>query len=85
MNISKTEQRVLHALAQGGAIHFERAPNGKLQNVSCYTRDGHMLVGLSLAVFERLRKRRFVHSRQGQPYRITPLGTRVVRAQADNR
>ncbi|MCV6584522.1 MAG: YjhX family toxin [Marinibacterium sp.] len=85
MNISKGEQRVLHALAQGGAIHFERGANGKVQAVSCYTRDGHILVDCSLAVFERLRKRRFIRSRGGRPYQVTRPGLMAVRAQLDNR
>ena len=85
MNISKGEQRVLHALAQGGAIHFERGTNGKVQDVSCYTREGHILVDCTLAVFERLRRRRFVRSQRGRPYRVTRLGLEAVRAQLDNR
>jgi uncharacterized protein YjhX (UPF0386 family) len=85
MNISKHEQRVLHALAQGGAIHFERAANGKVTAVTCFTRDGHALEGCSLALFARLRKRRFIHSSGGRPYRVTRLGVRSVRAQVDNR
>ncbi|MDD9922620.1 MAG: YjhX family toxin [Boseongicola sp.] len=85
MNISKHEQRVLHVLAQGGAIHFERQPNGKIRKVTCFTRDGHALETCTLAVFERLKKRRLVQSRSGKPYRITRNGLLAVRAQLDNR
>ena len=85
MNISKHEQRVLHVLAQGGAIHFERRPNGKVATVTCVTRDGYLLVGFALPLFDRLRKRRFIKSVKGQPYRITPAGSRAVNAQQDNR
>jgi uncharacterized protein YjhX (UPF0386 family) len=85
MNISKHEQRVLHVLAQGGAIHFERAGNGKVTHVTCITRDGHVLTDCTLAVFDRLRKRRFIRSVRGQAYRATKLGVMSVRAQLDNR
>jgi uncharacterized protein YjhX (UPF0386 family) len=57
LNISKHEQRVLHVLAQGGAIHFERMANGKVREVSCFTRDGHLLADCSLKLFERLKKK----------------------------
>lgn len=85
MNISKHEQRVLHVLAQGGAIHFERAANGKVHHVRCHTRDGHILTTCTLALFDRLKKRRFIRSRRGRPYEITRLGVISVRAQLDNR
>ena len=85
MNVSKLEQRVLHALAQGGAIHFERNPNGKVRDVTCYTREGYVLVDCSLGIFERLKKRRFIRSRSGNPYQVTRLGVQSVRAQLDNR
>ncbi len=85
MNISKREQRVLHALAQGGAIHFERNENGKLTEVTCVTRDGHVLVDCTLPITEKLRKRRFIRSRGGRPYQVTREGLRAVRAQLDNR
>ncbi|MEP4197625.1 MAG: YjhX family toxin [Aliishimia sp.] len=85
MNISKHEQRVLHVLAQGGAIHFDRLSNGKIRNVSCFTRDGHVLADCSLRIFERLKKRRFIRSVNGKPYRVTRLGIASVRAQLDNR
>ena len=85
MNISKLEQRVLHVLAQGGAIHFERASNGKVRDVTCFTRDGHVLTDCSLGIFERLKKRRFIRSKSGKPYQATRLGVQSVRAQLDNR
>ncbi|WP_299681258.1 YjhX family toxin [uncultured Roseobacter sp.] len=85
MNISKHEQRVLHALAQGGAIHFERLPSGKVHEVFCVTRDGHVLTDCTLTLFDRLRKRGLIRSRQGQPYRATRAGITAVRAQLDNR
>lgn len=85
MNISKTEQRVLHVLAQGGAIHYERAPNGKVQTITCFTRDGLVLADCTLPVFDRLRKRRFIQSMEGSPYRVTRAGVAAVRAQPDNR
>ncbi|MEL7257253.1 MAG: YjhX family toxin [Pseudomonadota bacterium] len=85
MNISKHEQRVLHVLAQGGAIHFERMGNGKVRHVTCFTRDGHVLAGCTLPLFDRLRKRKLIHSRNSLPYRITQLGLRSVNAQLDNR
>ncbi|MEM9580273.1 MAG: YjhX family toxin [Pseudomonadota bacterium] len=85
MNISKHEQRVLHVLAQGGAIYFERRSNGKIADVTCYTRDGYVLEDCTAAVFERLKKRRFIKSVGGKPYRVTRLGITSVRAQMDNR
>ncbi|NBE06727.1 YjhX family toxin [Paragemmobacter ruber] len=85
MNISRLEQRVLHVLAQGGAIHFDRAPNGKVTAVTCFTRDGLMLADCGLAVFDRLRRRGFIRSVAGTPYRVTRAGVQAVRAQGDNR
>ncbi|MFD2857215.1 YjhX family toxin [Seohaeicola zhoushanensis] len=57
MNISKHEQRVLHELALGGAIHFERRENGKIHSVTCYTREGHILGECTLDLFHRLHRR----------------------------
>ena len=85
MNISKHEQRVLHVLAQGGAIHFDRLSNGKIREIRCFTRDGHVVVDCNLRLFERLKKRRFIKSVGGQPYRATRLGIRSVNPQHDNR
>ncbi len=85
MNISKDEQRVLHVLAQGGRILYERATNGRVTEVTCITRDGMILSNCTLAVFQRLRRRRLVESRFSCPYQISEKGRRSVRAQLDNR
>ena len=85
MNISKHEQRVLHELALGGAIHHERGEGGKIRTITCYTRDGHVLTDCSLDVFLRLKKRRFIQSHNGQPYRVSRRGIEAVRAQLDQR
>jgi uncharacterized protein YjhX (UPF0386 family) len=53
--------------------------------VTCITRDGHVLADCTLAVFDRLKKRRFIRSVAGRPYRATKLGVMSVRAQLDNR
>ncbi|WP_420003772.1 YjhX family toxin [Arenibacterium sp. LLYu02] len=85
MNISKDEQRVLHALAQGGRILYERAKNGRVTEVTCVTRDGMILSNCTLEIFQRLRRRRFIESRFSSPYHISDKGRRSVRAQLDNR
>ncbi|MDU9002241.1 YjhX family toxin [Sedimentitalea todarodis] len=85
MNISKHEQRVLHELALGGAIHHERGNNGKIRKITCFTRQGHVLTDCTFEVFQRLRTRRFVHSSNGKPYRLSRLGGSVVRAQLNQR
>ena len=85
MNISRNEQRVLHVLAQGGFIRHERAENGRILAVSCFTRDGHLLSDCTLEVFAKLRRRRFVESRASSPYRISQKGRRAVRSQLNNR
>lgn len=84
MNISKTEQRVLHVLAQGGHIQHDRGQGRKICDILCVTRDGLILQDCTLAVFLRLRQRHLIASHQGQPYRITRLGRLSVRGQTDN-
>ncbi len=85
MNISKHEQRVLHELALGGSIHHQRLENGKIHDVTCYTRDGFILTDCTMGVFKRLLKRRFIRSKNGSPYRASALGIKSVRAQMNQR
>ena len=85
MNISKPQQRTLHALAQGGAITLVRNDRGGLVAAECFNRDGWLLSDCSLAVFKALKKRRLIASRDGGPYRITREGLLSLRSQLDNR
>lgn len=83
MNISRTEQRVLHVLALGGRIEHSRTGT-KIGEILCVTRDGLILSDCTLGVFQRLRRKRLIASAGGGPYRITRLGRVSVRAQVDN-
>jgi uncharacterized protein YjhX (UPF0386 family) len=85
MNISKAEQRVLHALAQGGLIRHHRDERGRISEVLCFTREGHVLSNCDLAVFNKLKRKQLIASRGSSPYRISELGRRSVRSQLDNR
>jgi uncharacterized protein YjhX (UPF0386 family) len=86
VNISKYEQRVLHALAQGGRIDHRRDPDtGKIVEVDCITRDGWRLDDCKLHVFAKLKRRQLIGSQSGEPYRITRQGLTAVRAQLDQR
>lgn len=85
MNISRGEQRVLHALAQGGFIRHQRGGNGRIFHVECFTRDGHLLADCSLAIFAKLHRKRLIESRSSGPYRISRRGREAVRPQLDNR
>jgi uncharacterized protein YjhX (UPF0386 family) len=84
MNISRSEQRVLHVLALGGHIRHERGEGPKITSITCVTRDGMVLTECDLTVFNRLRKRHLIESRSGSPYRISKRGRISVRAQLDN-
>jgi uncharacterized protein len=84
MNISRTEQRVLHVLALGGRIQHSRTNGTKIDEILCVTRDGLILDDCNLAVFHRLRSKRLIASEGGGPYRISRLGRLSVRAQVDN-
>jgi len=76
---------VLHALAQGGHIqHHRDARTGKIFAIDCRTRDGWLLP-CDLAVFQSLRRKRLIVSRNGGPYVLSRKGREGVRAQADNR
>lgn len=85
MNISKAEQRTLHALAQGGAILVQKDERGKIFAVNCVTREGWTLADCTLALFDKLKKRGFIASSRSEPYRITYDGRIAVRPQLNNR
>jgi uncharacterized protein YjhX (UPF0386 family) len=85
LNISKPEQRTLHALAQGGRIVLERDADGRIQAIECLTRDGWLLIECSQAVFRKLKRRGLIASRGGGPYGITREGLFSLRPQLDNR
>ena len=85
MDISKPEQRVLHLLAQGGRIVVEKNDHGRITDTRTITRDGWSWSGCPLALFKKLKRRRYIASKSGGPYLITRLGLLRVRAQPDNR
>lgn len=85
MNIAKRDQRTLHALVQGGAIHVVKDTRGDIVKIDCLTREGWRLDDCTLDIFHRLRRRRLIGSLNGGPYRITRMGLAAVRAQLDNR
>lgn len=85
MNISKAQQRTLHALAQGARIELVRDDHGRIVDADCVTGEGWRLSDCSVAVFKSLKKRRLIASTGGGPYRITREGAVSLRAQGDNR
>jgi uncharacterized protein len=84
LDISRNEQRVLHALAQGGAITALKSADGKIIAVELYTRDGWLLA-CDLRLFRKLRNKDAIASSAGRPYRITRRGLELVRSEFDNR
>lgn len=84
MDISRSEQRVLHLLAQGGRIEIEK-DSKHIAEVVCLTRDGWRYPGVDLKLFRKLKRRKAVSSSDGGPYRITRRGLELVRSQLDNK
>ena len=85
MNISKPEQRTLHALAQGGRIVLTRNADGRIEQVECINGEGWRLSDCTASIFAKLKRRGFIASRDSQPYRITRDGLEALRPQLDNR
>lgn len=85
MNISRAEQRTLHALAQGGGIVLERDTDGRILAADCITRDGYKLTDCTLSVWRKLKAKGLIHSLGGAPYRVNREGLARMRSQLDNR
>jgi uncharacterized protein len=85
MDISRDEQRVLHALAQGGSIAALKDERGKIVAFEFLNRDGWLMSGLTPLLFSRLKSKKAIKSQGGRPYRITRRGLELVRSQLDNR
>ena len=85
MNISRAEQRTLHALAQGGGILLVRDDEGRLVRADCFTRDGLLLTDCNLSVWRRLQNKGLIASSGGGPYRVNREGLARMRSQLDNR
>ena len=75
MDISRTEQRVLHLLAQGGRIEIEKNEKKRIASVKCLTREGWHYPGVDLDLFRKLKRKKAVSSSGGGPYRITGAGS----------
>ena len=75
MDISRTEQRILHLLAQGGRIEIEKNQKKRIASVKCLTRDGWHYPGVDLGLFRKLKRKKAVSSSGGGPYRIPGAGS----------
>ena len=85
MDISRTEQRVLHALAQGGCIKPRKNARGRILSVECFTREGWLMTQCNLLLFKKLKHKKAIKSQNSQPYRITRRGLELVRSELTNR
>jgi uncharacterized protein YjhX (UPF0386 family) len=85
MDISRDEQRVLHALAQGGRIALLKNEAGKVTGLEFFNREGWLMSNCSLVLFKKLKAKKAIKSSGGQPYRITRRGLELVRSEYDNR
>jgi uncharacterized protein YjhX (UPF0386 family) len=85
MDISRDEQRVLHALAQGGRIALLKTATGKVTGLEFFNRDGWLMSNCSLVLFKKLKAKKAISSQDGRPYRITRRGLELVRSEVNNR
>ena len=59
--------------------------NRKVAEIKLITREGWLYAGLDLETFRKLKRKRAISSRKGQPYGVTRRGLELVRSQLDNR
>ena len=85
MDISRDEQRVLHALAQGGNITPIKNTKGRITDVQLFNRDGWKMQQCNLFLFKKLKNKKAIASSDGRPYQITRRGLELVRSEVDNR
>ncbi|MET3925365.1 YjhX family toxin [Devosia sp. 2618] len=85
MDISRDEQRVLHALAQGGRIALLKNDDGKVTGLEFFNREGWLMNNCSLVLFRKLKAKRAIKSQGGRPYQITRRGLELVRSEVNNR
>ena len=85
LDISRDEQRVLHALAQGGNIVALKDGRGRITGIECYNREGWRMTQVTRTHFNKLRRKKAIASQEGRPYRITRRGLELVRSEVDNR
>lgn len=67
MDISRTEQRILHLLAQGGRIEIEKNDKKRIASVKCLTRDGWHYPDVDLDLFRKLKRKKAVSSSEAAP------------------
>ena len=85
MDISRSEQRILHLLAQGGRIEVRKDERKRIITAECLTRDGWRFQGIDLDLFRKLKRKKAVASSNSGPYRVTRRGLELVRSELDNR
>lgn len=85
MDISRDQQRVLHALAKGGCLTLKKSGSGRILDVELITREGWRMPDISIRTIRKLKRLKAIASSQGGPYRVTRRGLELVRSQLDNR
>lgn len=71
-------------LAQGGMIKPLKDGKGRIETLELYNRDGWRLPMMEMLLFKKLKRKKAIASRGGEPYRITKRGLELVRSEFDN-
>ena len=72
-------------LAQGGMIKPLKDNKGRIATLELYNRDGWRIPMMEMLLFRKLKRKKAIASREGEPYRITRRGLELVRSEVDNR